>query len=220
MKPVELRFLGHAAMRLRAGDQTTLMIDPYNPGGYGGRMGYAPIPYKADAVVCSHAHADHAAVEDLPTTPLLIEGDADFGPFSVRRHPAFHDEYGGRRRGGAVDILEIRVDGRRIVHLSDVGHSPTPALIEALWAPDILCVPVGGNFTIGAAQAFEWWQRLAPVRCVPIHAKTARCRLELQGSEVFEAYFPAEFCAAIAESTHSFIELDSAMIRFEECIAI
>lgn len=220
MKPVELRFLGHAALRLRAADQTTLIVDPYNPGGFSGRMGYAPIPYHADAVVCSHAHLDHAAIGDLPNQPHLIEGDGAFGPFEIRRHRAFHDEYGGRRRGGAVDILEICVDDWRVVHLSDVGHSPTPALIEALRAPDLLCVPVGGNFTIGAAQAFEWWQRLAPARCVPIHAKTPRCRLELLETDVFEAYFPTVFRAVNARRTDSFIELESAMITFEECIAV
>lgn len=224
MNAVELRFLGHAAMRLRARDGTTLLIDPYNPGGFGGRMGYAPIPYRADAVVCSHGHADHAALGDLKNTPHLMQGDEVFGPFAVRRHRACHDEYGGRRRGGAVDILEICVDGRRVVHLSDVGHSPTPELVEALRAPDMLCVPVGGNFTIGAAQAFEWWQRLGPRRCVPIHAKTPRCGLDLLPSTIFEAYFRAD---SLADSpagppagAHSFIELDSAMIRFEECITV
>lgn len=220
MKPAELRFLGHAALRLRAADQTTLIVDPYNPGGFSGRMGYAPIPYHADAVVCSHAHLDHAAVGDLRNQPHLIEGDGTFGPFKIRRHPAFHDEYRGRRRGGAVDILEIWVDGWRVVHLSDVGHSPTPALTDALRAPDFLCVPVGGNFTIGAAQAFEWWQRLAPARCVPIHAKTPRCGLDLLESDVFEAYFPASFKATNARRMDSFIELESAMITFEECIAV
>ncbi|AWV89103.1 MBL fold metallo-hydrolase [Bradymonas sediminis] len=219
MKPMELRYLGHAALRLRAADQTTLIIDPYNPGGFSGRMGYAPIPYHADAVVCSHAHLDHAAIDDLPNRPHVMEGDACFGPFAVQRHRAFHDEYEGRRRGGAVDILEIQVDGLRVVHLSDVGHSPTPALIEALRAPDILCLPVGGNFTIGAAQAYEWLQRLAPTRCVPIHAKTPRCLLDLLETGVFEAYIPATPSDAMDRQMGSFIEVDSAMITFEEWIA-
>lgn len=220
MKPIEIRFLGHAAIWVRAADQSTLIVDPYNPGGFGGRMGYGPIPYHADAVVCSHAHADHSAVENLANRPHLIEGNGGFGPFEIRRHRAFHDEYEGRRRGGSVDILDIRVDGRQLVHLSDVGHSPTPSLVEALRAPDILCLPVGGNFTVGAAQAFEWWSRLGPARCIPIHAKTPRCGLELLHSDIFKAYFPTHVVGANAGGFDSFIELDSAMIRFEECVAV
>lgn len=212
---MEARFLGHAAVLLTSSDGTTLLIDPYNPGGFDGKMAYAPIAWRADAVVCSHAHLDHCGVSDLPNEPHPIEGDGDFGPFTVRRHRAFHDEYGGRRRGGAVDVLEIGVDGLTLVHLSDVGHSPTAALTAALARPDVLFVPVGGFFTIGAAQAHEWYRRLAARVVIPLHYKTDRCGLSLRGRAGFEAQ------VGVGEPEQgSCVELQSRMIRFRNSVVL
>jgi L-ascorbate metabolism protein UlaG (beta-lactamase superfamily) len=212
---MKVRFLGHAAVLLTSHDGTSLLVDPYNPGGFGGKMGYGPIPYRADAVVCSHGHADHCATADLIGDPHLIEGDTGFGPFSVRRHSAYHDEYGGRRRGGTVDILAVEADDLTVVHLSDVGHSPTSALVDALRGPDLLFVPVGGFFTIGAAQAHEWTRRLAPSQVIPLHYKTERCGLRLRPRETFEAY-----TSAGAEERTSCVELKSRMISLKESVVL
>lgn len=215
---MEVRFLGHAAVLLTSRDGTTLLVDPYNPGGFSGRMAYGPIRHRADAVVCSHDHLDHCAVDDLPNDPYRVDGDGQFGPFEVWRHRACHDEYGGRRRGGEVDVLDIAVDGLRVVHLSDVGHSPTRALVDALRGPDALLVPVGGFYTIGAAQAFEWTRRLAPRRVIPVHYRTERCTLTLRPRQGFEAYW-ATGIEADAAGRGSCVELDSRMISFD-CRAV
>lgn len=212
---MKARFLGHAAVLLESEDGTSLLIDPYNPGGFGGKMAYRPIAYEADAVVCSHQHADHCALKPLRNSPHLINGDASYGPFAVRRHRAFHDEYGGRRRGGAVDVLEIRVDGLRVVHLSDVGHSPPAGLVEALKRPDWLFVPVGGFFTVGAAQAHEWWRRLAARHVVPVHYRTDRCGLTIRPRAHFEAYLHAG-----AHAEDSCVELRSRMVSFDSSVVL
>lgn len=216
---MQIRFFGHAAVLLRAADGTTLLVDPYEPGGFGGRMGYAPITVRADAVVASHQHRDHAAVASLPNRPVNLDAQgrrARFGPFHVSRHRADHDEYGGRRRGGQVDILQVQVDGLRVVHLSDVGHSPRPAQVRALRHPDVLLVPVGGFYTIGAAQAHEWARRLAPRWLIPIHFKTPRCQLALLPEQPFLSY-PT---AGLYFSEDSLIEVDSAMIRFRQSVVV
>ena len=212
---MKLRFLGHAAVLLTSRDETGLLVDPYNPGGFGGRMAYRPIPHRADAVVCSHQHLDHCAIEQLPNRPQLLEGDADFGPFSIRRYVADHDEYGGRRRGGQVDLLEIEADGTTLVHLSDVGHSPRPEQVAALRGCDVLVVPVGGYFTIGAAQAVEWCQRLAPGVIVPVHYRTDRCELPLRDASGFAAHFEQVF-----RDQGSCVELKSPMISFEGSVVV
>lgn len=196
-------------------DGTALLIDPYNPGGFGNKMAYAPIAHRADAVVCSHEHLDHCGIAYLPNQPHHIEGDGEFGPFAVRRHRAFHDEYGGRRRGGAVDVLEIAVDGMRLVHLSDVGHSPTSELVAALGRPDVLFVPVGGFYTIGAAQAYEWHRRLAPWVVIPLHYKTESCGLPIRGRAGFEAQ-----AGASGAEQGSCVELKSRMITLKDSVVL
>ncbi|QDG53773.1 MBL fold metallo-hydrolase [Persicimonas caeni] len=212
---MEARFLGHAAVLLTSQDGTALLVDPYNPGGFGQKMGYGPIPYRADAVVCSHEHLDHCGLSYLPNQPHHIEGNGEFGPFSVRRYRAFHDEYGGRRRGGAVDVLAIEADGMTLVHLSDVGHSPTDALVDALARPDVLFVPVGGFYTIGAAQAREWHRRLAPSVVIPLHYKTDRCGLPLRGRADFEAQVGGR-----GAEQGSCVELKSRMITFKDSVVL
>lgn len=184
---MQIRFLGHACLLLTAADRITLLIDPYNPGGFGGKMAHSPIPYRANFVVCSHDHADHCAIEDLPTPHphLITEGPA--GPFHITRIHAAHDEYGGRRRGGTVDIIRIAVDNLNIVHLSDIGHTPTAALLDAIGPVDVLLVPIGGFFTIGAAQAREWCLRTGARLILPIHYRNTRCTLPLLPLEIFLA---------------------------------
>ena len=185
---MNIHLLGHAAVALEDA-RGTLIIDPFESGGFGGAMAYPPISMRADWVVCTHEHLDHCAVHTLPGAPERVEQGC-FGPFEIARVRAEHDEYGGRRRGGSVDLLEVRWGERRVVHLSDVGHSPRREQVERLRGADVLLVPAGGFFTIGAAQAREWAQRLAPRWVIPVHYKTPSCQLRLRGVECVEAYFP------------------------------
>lgn len=189
MQGMELRLLGHAACALITPERETLVIDPYESGGFGGSMAYAPITLSSEWVICSHQHLDHCAVHLLPGAPELIEGEGRFGAFEIKRHKAAHDEYDGRRRGGLVDILEIEACGVRVVHLSDVGQAPTRALLDAIGAPDVLIVPVGGFYTIGAAQAYEWSMRSGARWVIPCHYATPSCALPIREVEHFEAYF-------------------------------
>lgn len=180
---MELTFLGHAAVLLSWGGES-LLVDPYAIPDFGGRFRYRPIDVVADWVVSSHDHSDHSAVQGLRGSPRLVTSGVA-GPFEISRHTVPHDEYGGRRRGGLVDILEIRGGGCRVVHLSDVGCAPPAQVIGALRGADVVLVPVGGNYTIGAAQAWEWWVRLAPRAVVPIHFRTPACSLPIREAEIF-----------------------------------
>ena len=88
-------------------------------------------------------------------------------------------------------MIEVRVGTVRILHASDVGHSPPAEIVSLFRGIDLLLVPIGGNFTIGAAQAWEWIHRLRPKRVVPIHFQTAACDLPLLPLSLFQTYFPA-----------------------------
>lgn len=212
---MHIRFLGHACLLLTADDHTTLLIDPYNPGGFDGKMAHAPIPYRADFVVCTHDHLDHSAIHDLPTPHPQQIFDGPAGPFQIHRFQAEHDEHGGRHRGGFVDIIRLTADNLRLVHLSDVGHSPTADLLDAIGPVDILFVPTGGFFTIGAAQAHEWCQRTGARLILPIHYQNARCTLPLLPLEIFSAHgFPQRL------HPHSDIAINHDLLSFEQQVVV
>lgn len=182
-----LDLLGHACVSLTDGRGTCLLIDPYESGEFDGRLRYEPIDVEPDYVVSSHAHADHAAFDAVPGTFQIVDSGRA-GSFEIGRVKAFHDEYGGRRRGGSIDILKITVDEQVIVHLSDVGHSPITSVCAQLGQPDILLVPVGGFFTIGAAQAWEWIERLNPRCAIPVHQRTPACELQIRDTSGIAAW--------------------------------
>lgn len=216
---MQVRYLGHAAVVLTAGGGETLLIDPYEPGGFDGRMAYGPIPLEPDAVVCTHQHADHSSLESVPGTPFVIDEDGEFGPFSVHRHAFAHDEYEGRRFGGQVDVLEIRVDGYSLVHGADIGESPGAELPDGLKRADVAFVPVGGLYTVGAAQAWEWCRRLTPRLICPIHYATARCRLPLGSLESFLAHVPSYSMAAPTDVPHR-VELPEGLPSFDTRVTV
>ena len=187
---LKLALLGHAAVLLEDASGRRLMLDPYEAGGLNGAIAYERLEVRVDEVACSHEHADHSARHELPGAPRYWPGEVSreqSGWFELRRVKLEHDEYGGRRFGGEVDALVIALGGVTLVHLSDVGHSPRPGDIEAIGPVDIVCVPVGGFYTVGAAQAREWCERLGARVWVPIHHATSRCGLELAELEDFLA---------------------------------
>lgn len=179
--------LGHAAYIITSARGDRLLIDPHAPGCLNGAMTYPATPeaLAPGAVICSHDHVDHAATDAVPGRFEVLDGpEHTWRDLRIWRHPVAHDEADGRRRGGMVDMLEIQVDGWRLLHGADVGQAPTPELISQLRARggyDVAILPVGGFYTIGAAQAWEWWRRLGARHLIPAHHKTPWCHLPIRG---------------------------------------
>jgi L-ascorbate metabolism protein UlaG (beta-lactamase superfamily) len=201
--------LGHACVTLTAQSGQKLLIDPYQPGGFGGRMRYPPIEVSPDYVATTHDHADHAAIDAVPGDPEELSGarDVSAGPFRIRRFEFDHDEYDGRRFGGSVDVLRIEADGRSVVHGADIGQSPPPSVDPPLRGSDLFMVPVGGLYTIGAGQAVEWCARLAPRRVMPIHFKTEQCDLPIDGPETFLHLVASHPTIVLEGSVHTSVTL-------------
>lgn len=180
---MRITYYGHACCALTSASGASLLIDPYEPGGFSGVMRYREIRRNFIAGVATHDHLDHHGFEFVtPVPPIVIDGEV--GPFVIRRLTLDHDEFGGRTRGGRSDALMIEVDEWVIVHLGDVGQSPPDLPITSC---DVALVPIGGNFTIGAFQAWEWICRLGPRCAVPVHYATRDCDLPIRGLETFLA---------------------------------
>ena len=179
-----LEWLGHAAVLVTTSAGRRVLFDPYQPGGFDGRIAHGPIPGPIDVVVLTHHHADHAWLTPAFGAPRVVDRSCRLGELTFRTVPAWHDRERGARMG-LVRLVAMVADGRRVVHLGDLGVPPTAAQARRLGRPDVLVVPVGGTFTLDAEAAADTVARLAPRTVVPVHYATARCRLALDGPEAF-----------------------------------
>lgn len=161
--------IGHAKFLIELENGLRIVTDPYDA-----TCGYPVTPVKADVVLVSHSHHDHSAVDTIPGMPRVIDaaGAYDLGDgVNVIAVEAFHDDAEGAKRGKTL-LFAIRAEGLNVLHLGDLGHIPTAAQIEALGPADVLMIPVGGFFTIDAAQAKETAGLLGTRVILPMHYKT------------------------------------------------
>ena len=181
---MKLSWLGHACFALEQ-DGYRLVIDPYE-----GVSGYPELQTEAHAVLCSHGHHDHNAVECVTLLPQKES------PFTVRAVETCHDEQGGALRGSNT-IHIVTAGGVTVAHLGDLGHRLTAEQAAAIGKVDGVLVPVGGVYTVDAAAAKDVCDALAPKWIVPMHYHHAPYGLtNVAGVEDFLALYPtARFLA-------------------------
>ncbi|HOJ52052.1 MAG TPA: MBL fold metallo-hydrolase [Syntrophales bacterium] len=183
---MEITWFGHASFRLQVKDGTRLIIDPYESGAFGGAIGYGKINEEAEAVITSHAHADHNYTQDIRGTFTLMDRPGEFTvkSFKVKTLPTFHDSAAGRERGKNL-ISVIEAEGLRVVHLGDLGHLLSGETVKALGEVHVLLIPVGGFFTLDAQGASKVMEQIDPWVTIPMHYRTERCSLPISGVEEF-----------------------------------
>lgn len=164
---MKLTWNGHACFTFDT-DMGTVVFDPYEPD-------YVPglhLPELAgDTVLCSHDHNDHCWPQGVLNTRRLPG-------YTVTVVDSFHDDAGGSLRG-ANRIHIIDADGFRLAHLGDLGHVLTPEQVEAMGRIDLLLVPMGGYYTIDAAQAKAVCEQLRPRIIVPMHYRKGEMGFDL-----------------------------------------
>lgn len=183
---MKVKLYGHSAFLLTSDQGFKIITDPYEPGGFGGAIGYGRIPDEADVVLVSHDHADHNYVKGLPGKPTVVKnsGIHSLKNLEVRGIAAHHDEGQGSQRGGNT-IFCFALDGLQVCHLGDLGHIPTEQQIKQIGTVDLLLLPVGGVYTIDPSQATLTAQKLNPRVIIPMHFKTPRCGFPLASVEEF-----------------------------------
>ena len=73
----------------------------------------------------------------------------------------------------------------RIAPCGDLGHTLSDKDIAALGALDVLLIPVGGHFTIDAAQATAVVEKVEPGIVIPMHYKTEVLDFPIAGVDEF-----------------------------------
>lgn len=167
---MKIKWLGHACFLIE-GKEGRVMTDPY-----GESIPYRPPDRTADVITVSHDHFDHNAVGRVKGSPTVVRGEGAHSASGIRFQgiASFHDESGGTKRG-ANTIFTFEIEGIRMAHLGDLGETLSEEQAAALSDVEVLLVPVGGYYTIGADEAAALVNRLPSLRVViPMHYKTDR----------------------------------------------
>ena len=152
-----IRHIGHAEFLIVTESGVRIVTDPYDAS-----CGYPLQKTDADIALISHHHHDHDAVENLKGEPRIIDKAGQYTPepdVRVTAVKGFHDDEQGSKRGETLLFL-IETEGLRIVHLGDLGCALDNNQLEQLKKPDILMIPIGGFYTIGAEQAKQTAEQL------------------------------------------------------------
>ena len=184
---------GHAEFLIENENGVRIVTDPYDA-----RCGYPLYKTAADIALVSHHHHDHDAVENLKGEPRIIDKAGQYTPepdVRVTAVKGFHDDEQGSKRGETLLFL-IETEGLRIVHLGDLGCALDNNQLEQLKKPDILMIPIGDFYTIGAEQAKQTAEQLGAGIILPMHYRTEYNQdWPISGPEAFlEQFATNEIC--------------------------
>lgn len=191
---MEIVWYGQSCIKLK-GKNATVLIDPYNPEMTGLKL---PKDLSSDMVLVSHNHPDHNFIDPLTSTngqkPMEFSepGEYEIAGVVVTGVASFHDDSNGSERG-VNTIFQLMFDRLNIVHLGDIGQSQlTEEQIAQIGDVDIVFIPVGAIYTIGAKAAANIISQLEPKIIIPIHYKIEGLKFELEGVEGFLKEMGAE----------------------------
>ena len=162
--------------------QVNIIIDPFDES-----TGLRIPKLEADVLLVTHQHSDHNNVKAVAGNPFLIDGPGEYelrGVF-IQGISSFHDSSSGKERG-LNTIYTIESEELRVCHLGDLGQKElTPEQLENIGEVDILMIPVGGIYTIGAREVVKIMSQIEPNITIPMHYQIPKLKMKLEGLDKF-----------------------------------
>ncbi|MCG8352382.1 MAG: MBL fold metallo-hydrolase [Chloroflexales bacterium] len=174
----DIQYLGHSCFRLRGRDGIVL-CDPYDRS-----IGLDLGRPTAHIVTSSHEHPDHShvsAVRPVRDKIFVVDGPGEYEVSNVliTGIRTYHDKHKGAERGFNT-VYAIHLDDISFCHLGDLGHELNQSQIEEIGNVDVLFIPVGGDETIGPAEAASVISQLEPRIVIPMHYATTQLSFDYQ----------------------------------------
>jgi L-ascorbate metabolism protein UlaG (beta-lactamase superfamily) len=169
-------WLGHASIRIEG--EKIIYVDPWE---------LESEQPKADIILITHSHHDHLSGEDVdkirgPETAIFAPPDcagqlpSGYHPVSpgqretvdgveIEAVPAYNTEKQFHLRSSNWVGYIVRMGGERIYLAGDTDYVPEMEKIKA----EVAIVPVGGTYTMDAAEAARAVNKIKPELAIPIH---------------------------------------------------
>jgi L-ascorbate metabolism protein UlaG (beta-lactamase superfamily) len=154
---VDIQWFGEGRFRLRAAGGV-VVTDPHAPPSAALRS------VEADIVTLSHDRDGADLLAAVGGAPFVVRGPGEYEVddifiVGVRLSPGAL---------GPTTAYCIAGDGVTVCHLGQPGKPPSQTQVEALGGVDVLLLPVGGQGSLGPAQAVEAVNLIEPAIVVPM----------------------------------------------------
>jgi L-ascorbate metabolism protein UlaG (beta-lactamase superfamily) len=178
---LQIRWHGHSCFEIK--DEITLVTDPHD----GKSIGIPAPNIEGDIILVSHDHYDHNSiktVEKIGSKVVRDERKRNIYNVEIRGIKTYHDENFGNSRGENI-IFKFIIDDINFCHLGDLGHIIGKDILEKIGFVDILFIPIGGNFTIDADNAWKIVNLIKPSIIIPMHYKIGGLSLPIDNIDKF-----------------------------------
>ena len=182
---VDIKWLGHSGFLLH--NSKIIYIDPFKI-----RSG---LP-KADIILLTHSHYDHCSVEDIEKlvkegTRIFVTPDGqskvarfevpirmevvspgqefDLGSVKISTVPAYNLDKPFHSKDEDLVGYLVKMNDVIIYHAGDTDNIPEMQKLTGFNQDFIALLPVGGRFTMDAAEAAEAAKLIKPNIAIPMH---------------------------------------------------
>lgn len=187
---MQITWFGHSCFLIR-GEKAAFLFDPFQAGETGIKLP----KIEADAVLLTHKNFNYAnTAVTIPARDraqsgevFVVDGPGEYeiGGAMIYGIPAFNDNQESRERG-RVTIYIVKIEGMTVCHLGGLGQKElNENQIEKIGDVDVLFIPVGGIYTIGAREARLIINQIEPRVVIPMQYALPGLKFKLEKVDDF-----------------------------------